>query len=174
MCALAFGVLLAGCGKAGYWVAPHGARPERTTTSSSSGDSKAPPATASTPSASPPKTTGSTGSAPLQADPPARTDTKPDAPKPSVPTVPSPNPARQQALGGDAAVASCRRGLQAAGHVDPSTRRKLEAICRHATDSNPQAKRKAAQEACRVLVQASPLPPGTSRERALATCANGA
>jgi hypothetical protein len=64
--------------------------------------------------------------------------------------------------------------LRAAGHVDASTRRKLEAICRHASDPDPQAKRKAAQEACRALVKASPLPAGTSRERALATCANGA
>jgi hypothetical protein len=56
-------------------------------------------------------------------------------------------------------------------HLRPSTRRKLEAICRQAASPDAQVKRKAAQEACKELVKASPLPRATSRDRALATCA---
>jgi hypothetical protein len=56
-------------------------------------------------------------------------------------------------------------------HLQPSTRRKLEAICQQAASPDAQAKRKAAQEACEEVVKVSPLPSGTSRDRALATCA---
>jgi len=56
--------------------------------------------------------------------------------------------------------------------VSASTKRRLDAICRQADSTDPEVKRKAAQEACRALVNASPLPPGTARDRALATCSN--
>ena len=170
MCALAFGVLLSACGKGGRWEAHAGARPEQPTSfSSTASKPPATPAPSRAPTAPTPKTTGSTEPTPVKPAPPAPAGTNPAAP-----TVSSPKPAVQQPLSGTAAVASCRRGLQALRHVEPSTRRKLEALCRHANDPNPQAKREAAQEACRALVKTSPLPAGTSRERALATCGNGA
>jgi hypothetical protein len=55
--------------------------------------------------------------------------------------------------------------------LQPSTRRKLDAICQQAASPDAQVKRKAAQEACEELVKVSSLPGGTSRDRALATCA---
>jgi hypothetical protein len=62
--------------------------------------------------------------------------------------------------------------MRAFPHLRSSTRRRLEAICRHAASPDAQTKRKAAQEACEELVKVSPLPRGTSRDRALATCEN--
>jgi hypothetical protein len=60
--------------------------------------------------------------------------------------------------------------MRALPHVNARTRRKLDAICQQAGSPDAATKRKAGQEACRELVKASPLPPGTSREGALATC----
>jgi hypothetical protein len=60
--------------------------------------------------------------------------------------------------------------VRALPHLKSNTRHKLEAICLSAASTDVQTKRKAAQEACRELVNATPLPAGTARDRALATC----
>jgi hypothetical protein len=113
--------------------------------SSSSGSSAATPSTPAT------AQTGST----------ATTDTSP------TPTSTSP-----KSPGGAAAVASCRHGVQSLPHLKQSIKEKLEEICQKAASGDVNAKRKAAQEACRELVNASPLPAGEARDRALAACKN--
>jgi hypothetical protein len=64
--------------------------------------------------------------------------------------------------------------MRALVHLRTSTRRRLDAICEQAASPDAETKRKAVQEACRELVKASPLPAGTSRDRALATCDDAA
>ncbi len=71
---------------------------------------------------------------------------------------------------GASAVAACKRGIQALSQLKPSTREHLEAICEKAASGDVNAKRKAAEEACRELVNASPLPAGAVKERSLAAC----
>jgi hypothetical protein len=116
--------------------------------SSSSSSSGSSAATSSTPSTA---QTGSTATTPTSSTP---TSTSPKLP------------------GGAAAVASCRHGVQSLPHLKQSTREKLEEICQKADSGDVNAKRKAAQEACRELVNASPLPAGEARDRALAACKN--
>jgi hypothetical protein len=115
--------------------------------SSSSGSSAATPSTPST---------GQTGS--------SSTATTPAS---STPTSTSPKPP-----GGAAAVASCRHGVQSLPHLKQGTKEKLEEICQKADSGDVNARRKAAEEACRELVNASPLPAGEARDRALAACKN--
>jgi hypothetical protein len=116
--------------------------------SSSSGSSAATPSTPSTSS------TGQTGS--------TATTT----------TSPTPTSTSSKSPGAAAAVASCRHGVQALPHLKQSIREKLEEICQKAASGDENTKRKAAQEACRELVNASPLPAGEARDRALAACKN--
>jgi hypothetical protein len=116
--------------------------------SSSSSSSGSSAATSSTPSTA---QTGSTATTPTSSTP---TSTSPKLP------------------GGAAAVASCRHGVQSLPHLKQSTREKLEEICQKADSGDVNAKRKAAEEACRELVNASPLPAGEARDRALAACKN--
>ncbi len=70
------------------------------------------------------------------------------------------------------AIASCKRGVQSLPHLRQSTKERLEKICEKAAGSDAVAQRKAAVEACRELVNASPLPAGKPRDRALAACKN--
>jgi acetylglutamate kinase len=60
--------------------------------------------------------------------------------------------------------------VQSLPHLRQSTKERLEKICEKAASSDAVAKRKAAVEACRELVNASPLPTGKQRDRALAAC----
>jgi hypothetical protein len=69
-------------------------------------------------------------------------------------------------------VADCKRGIRRLPHLKQSTTEKLEKICEKAASRDVDAKRKAAEEACRELVNASPLPAGEARDRALAACKN--
>ncbi len=73
---------------------------------------------------------------------------------------------------GASAVADCKRGIRALPHLQQKVTEKLEAICEKAASGDANAKRKAAEEACRELVNASPLPAGEAKERALAACKN--
>lgn len=118
--------------------------------SSSSSSSGSSAATSSTPSTS---RTGSSSTA--------------TTPTSSTPTSTSP-----KLPGGAAAVASCRHGVRSLPHLKQSTKEKLEEICQKAASGDVNAKRKAAEEACRELVNASPLPAGEARDRALAACKN--
>jgi hypothetical protein len=141
--ALTAAVLLAGCGSS-------------SSSSSSSGSSAATTSTSSTATTSAPSApaTAQTGSTATTATSPTPTSTSPKSP------------------GGAAAVASCRHGVQSLPHLKQSIKEKLEEICQKAASGDVNAKRKAAQEACRELVNASPLPAGEARDRALAACKN--
>jgi TolA-binding protein len=90
----------------------------------------------------------------------------------TTPTSSTPTSTSPKLPGGAAAVASCRHGVQSLPHLKQSTKEKLEEICQKAAGGDVNAKRKAAQEACRELVNASPLPAGEARDRALAACKN--
>lgn len=119
--------------------------------SSSSGSSGSSAAAPSTPSTSSTAQTGSTA---------------------TTTTSPAPTSTSSKSPGGAAAVASCRHGVQLLPHLKQSIKEKLEEICQKAASGDANAKRKAAQEACRELVNASPLPAGEARDRALAACKN--
>jgi len=140
--ALVVAVLLAGCGSS-------------SSSSSSSGSSAA---TSSTPSTS---STAATSSTPSTAQT-GSTATTPTSTSRSTPTTPD----------SKSVIASCKRGVQSLPHLRQSTKERLEKICEKAASSDAVAKRKAAVEACRELVNASPLPAGKQRDRALAACKN--
>jgi hypothetical protein len=74
--------------------------------------------------------------------------------------------------GGAEAVAACKRGIQSLPHLQQKVTERLEAICEKAASGDAGAQRQAAEEACRELVNASPLPPGGAKERALSACKN--
>jgi hypothetical protein len=122
--------------------------------SSSSSSSSSGSSAATTPSTPPTSSTAQTGSTATTTTSPTATSTSPKSP------------------GGAAAVASCRHGVQSLPHLKQSIKEKLEEICQKAASGDVNAKRKAAQEACRELVNASPLPAGEARDRALAACKN--
>jgi hypothetical protein len=65
---------------------------------------------------------------------------------------------------------SCKQAVQAQKTLSPSAKAKLEAICEKGASGNAAAQHKAAQEACVELVNASHIPAGAARERALAIC----
>jgi TolA-binding protein len=90
----------------------------------------------------------------------------------TTPTSSTPTSTSPKLPGGAAAVASCRHGVQSLPHLKQSIKEKLEEICQKAASGDVNAKRKAAEEACRELVNASPLPAGEARDRALAACKN--
>ncbi len=71
---------------------------------------------------------------------------------------------------GAAAVAQCKQGVQAATTLSASVKSKLLAICEKAGSGDPNAVRKAAQEVCAELINASPIPAGPAKEKALASC----
>lgn len=73
---------------------------------------------------------------------------------------------------GAAAIVSCKHGVQSLPHMKQSTREKLEAICEKAAGGDVNAKREAAEEACLLLINASSLPAGKAKNRALAACKN--
>lgn len=143
---LAAVVLLAGCGSSSSSSSSTGSGAVTGTisgtVSQTSSSSTAPPAT----STSPTTTTGTSATTGSSASP-----TPPSAAN---------------------AVASCKRGVQSLPHLKQSIRKRLETICEKAAAGDVKAKRKAAQEACRELVNASPLPAGEARDRALAACKN--
>lgn len=141
---LAAAALFAGCGSS----------------SGSSSSSAAGAATGST--ATPP--TSSTASTPTSSTAGAPTRTGSTS---STATSTTPHPPT-----GATAVASCKRGVQSLPHLKQSTKERLETICEKAASGDVNARRKAAEEACRELVNASPLPAGEARDRALAACKN--
>ncbi len=73
---------------------------------------------------------------------------------------------------GAAAIVSCKHGVQSLPHMKQSVREKLEAICEKAVGGGVNARRKAGEEACLLLINASPLLAGKAKERALAACRN--
>ncbi|HTZ87346.1 MAG TPA: hypothetical protein VMB05_11825 [Solirubrobacteraceae bacterium] len=67
---------------------------------------------------------------------------------------------------------ACKQRVQRLPGLPAATRERLERICDRASSSDPNAVRKAAEEGCRELINASPLPNGAAKERALAACKN--
>jgi hypothetical protein len=68
------------------------------------------------------------------------------------------------------AQASCKQRVQAQPSLSASAKAKLEQICNQVASTDPAAIRKATQEACIALLEASHVPAGAARERALALC----
>ncbi len=68
------------------------------------------------------------------------------------------------------AQASCKQKVQSQKSIPPSTKATLERICGGAAKIDPAAIRKATEEACLALLNASHVPAGAARERALAIC----
>jgi len=66
-------------------------------------------------------------------------------------------------------VAHCKQAVQAQSNLSASVKAKFEAACEAAASGDQTARRKAAQEACVELVNASHLT-GAARERALSVC----
>jgi hypothetical protein len=144
--ALLAAVLLTGCGGG----------------SSSNGATASSPSSAGLGSTS---STGSTASSTGSTSPPTASTSPPtnstgSASTPTTPKLPA----------ASTAVEACRQGVKRLPHLKASTRSKLEDICGKAGSKDPEAKRKAAREACEELVNASLLPAGASKDRALAAC----
>ena len=68
------------------------------------------------------------------------------------------------------AQASCRQRVQSASSLSASAKAKLEKLCSQAQSTDPAAIRKATQEACLTILEASHVPAGAARERAVALC----
>jgi hypothetical protein len=75
-----------------------------------------------------------------------------------------------KAPGVSAAVAQCKRGVNVLPTLSTTTKHRLESICDKAASGNAKAVHDASREACEEIVKASPLPPGSARNRALAGC----
>lgn len=71
-----------------------------------------------------------------------------------------------------AAVASCKQQVQRLPQLPTPTKERLEKICEKAGSGDKKAVREAAEEGCRAIVNASPLPSGSAKERALRACAH--
>jgi type IV pilus biogenesis protein CpaD/CtpE len=69
-----------------------------------------------------------------------------------------------------AAVAACKSGIQKASSLSASAKSKLEGVCEKAAHGDKQAVRKAAEEVCAEVVNSSPIPSGSAKEQALASC----
>jgi hypothetical protein len=67
------------------------------------------------------------------------------------------------------AVAACKSVVQKAPTLSAATKAKIEGICEKA-GTNPAAARTAAKEVCIEVVNASPIPSGSIKEKALAAC----
>jgi uncharacterized lipoprotein YajG len=69
------------------------------------------------------------------------------------------------------AVTSCEQAVRAQHAISASTKAKLEAICKKAGTAGGQSALQAvAREACIAILNASHVPAGIARERALAVC----
>jgi hypothetical protein len=69
-----------------------------------------------------------------------------------------------------AAVAACKSGIQSESTLSAATKGKLENVCEKAAHGDTEAVRKAAEEVCTEVVNASPLPSGSVKDQALAAC----
>jgi hypothetical protein len=84
----------------------------------------------------------------------------------STPTAPLLSPAAAAQ-----AAASCKQKVKAQPTLSASARTRLEQLCSQAATSTDRAAiRKATEEACVSLLNASHVPAGVARERALAVC----
>jgi hypothetical protein len=68
------------------------------------------------------------------------------------------------------AVSTCKHGVQSQSAIPSGAKSKLEKTCEKAASGNPNALRKVAEEACIELINASHLPSGAVKQRALALC----
>ena len=117
----------------------------------------------------------SSGSSAATSSTPATTSSTATATTPTGSTATTPTSSTgtsTSAKGGAEAVAACKRGIQSLPHLQQKVTERLEAICEKAAGGDANAQRKAAEEACRELVNASPLPSGEAKNRALAACKN--
>ena len=68
-------------------------------------------------------------------------------------------------------LAACKRTIQAESTISASAKTKLEQrICKNPPPGNQAAQQKEVEDACVELVNASHIPAGAARERALAVC----
>jgi hypothetical protein len=72
------------------------------------------------------------------------------------------------------AAAECQRGIKSLPALSSSTRERLEAACAKSGGRDPQAARKVIAQACREIIEASPLPDGPAKKHALAGCESAA
>lgn len=68
------------------------------------------------------------------------------------------------------AVSTCKHGVQSQSAIPSSAKAKLEKTCEKAASGDPSALRKVAEEACIELINASHLPSGAIKQRALDLC----
>jgi hypothetical protein len=68
------------------------------------------------------------------------------------------------------AVELCKKEIAAQTTLPASAKSKLEAVCEKAAKGDQTAVKKAAQEVCEEVINASPLPSGSAKEQALAAC----
>ncbi len=108
---------------------------------------------------------GSSGSSSSSASTAATSSTAATAPTGSTATAPAAVPSA-----GTSEVAACKRGVGTLLRLPQGTRERLEAICEKAASGNAATKRRATEEACREVVNASPLPAGEAKQRSLAAC----
>jgi hypothetical protein len=67
------------------------------------------------------------------------------------------------------AIAACKAVVQKAPTLSSTTKAKIEGICEKA-GTDPAAARTAAKEVCVEVINASPIPSGSIKEKALAAC----
>jgi len=68
------------------------------------------------------------------------------------------------------AIEICKKEIQSQSTLPASSKSKLEAVCEKAANGDTTAVKKAAQEVCEEVVNASPIPSGSAKEQALAAC----
>ncbi len=77
---------------------------------------------------------------------------------------------REQKKSGAQAVASCKSAIHSESSIPASAKTKLEGICEKASGGSKEELQKVAHEECIALVDATPLPNGAAKQRALAIC----
>jgi hypothetical protein len=68
------------------------------------------------------------------------------------------------------AVAACKRQIRSTRTLTPEVKSKLEAVCVKAAKGDNVAVKKVGREVCEEVINRSPLPPGASKDKALAAC----
>jgi hypothetical protein len=95
------------------------------------------------------------------------TATKSTAPT-STPNVPTSIPTTAAGVAEDVAV--CKSIIQSEPTLAASVKAKVEGICNKAAHGNLAGARAAAKEVCVEVINASPIPSGLAKEKALAAC----
>jgi hypothetical protein len=171
--ALAGAALISGCGGSESTTASTGPSSTHTSTAAAPTRTTILPPTATLPAtapASPPSTTSTASTPPststARTPPPTTTVPSTTGTKTVLKTVPLPD----DKISGQQAISVCKGAVHQQPTLSASAKVKLEKNCEKAVAGGQSALSRVAHEVCLEIINASKVPAGASRERALALC----